>query len=150
MQQAFTATTEATPDELFAVVGDLTTYPHWLDLVDAVAPDGESGSSQGWIVTLKARVGPFSRSKRLRMIRTVHEQPAVRFERQELDGRDHSAWVLEAVVSPVGLDTTAKSRGSELALSLRYDGSMWSGLLDGVLDSAAARATERLRTYVKT
>ncbi len=148
MQRAFSATTEATPEALFDVVGDIRTYPHWLDVVSDVAP---ADQADAWLVTLKARVGPFARSKRLRMVRTVHEpakngQPAsVRFERQEVDGREHSDWVLAARVNPVG----ETEGGSEVTLDLSYDGTMWSGLLDGVLGAAANRAVSQLQAYVR-
>lgn len=142
MRKAFSAPTLATPDDLFAVVSDLGTYPHWLDLVQAAEPGGDPGA---WLVTLRASVGPLARSKRLRMVRTVDDGQAVRFERQELDGRDHSTWVLAARVSPLAGDGPERS---EVALELRYDGALWSNLLEGVLGSAADRATERLQAYV--
>ena len=117
MQRAFSATTEATPEALFDVVGDIRTYPHWLDVVSDVAP---ADQADAWLVTLKARVGPFARSKRLRMVRTVHEpakggQPAsVRFERQEVDGREHSDWVRDVAWSPnVGLRHDLVASGGE-------------------------------------
>lgn len=143
MRQAFSAETEASPDHLFEVVRDLTNYPHWLDVVDAVDPVPDSPDA--WLVTLKARVGPFARSKRLRMVRTENTEPSVRFERQELDGKDHSSWVLAATVSP----SEDEPMASEVELVLDYDGAMWSGLLDGVLGAAADRATKKLQAYVK-
>lgn len=140
MHKAFSATTDATPDELFAVVGDLGTYPDWLDVVDSVE---ETDDPNAWIVTLKARVGPFSRSKRLRMVRTEPVGRSVRFVRHETDGKSHSAWNLSA-------DVTELETGSDVALDLEYGGAMWTGLLDGVLDAAADRATDRLRQYLQS
>ncbi|MEM7272432.1 MAG: SRPBCC family protein [Actinomycetota bacterium] len=143
MQRAFSATTEAGPDRLFAVVSDLATYPDWLDLVDAVESAGEPDA---WFVTLRARVGPFSRSKRLRMVRTVARDGArrtVRFDRAETDGKEHSPWVLSAVVLPV-----PDGEGSEVTLDLVYGGTLWTGPLETILDATAARATERLQAYV--
>jgi len=156
VRQAFTAETAATPQDLFAVVSDLGTYPHWLDVVDAAeeVPD----TPETWVVTLKARVGPFARSKRLRMVRTELTETSVRFDRQELDGKDHSRWTLEAAVGDAPAPQGTGSGGgrgdggagmaSEVQLSLEYDGAMWSGLLDGVLNAAADRATKKLQAYV--
>ena len=151
MRQAFTAETAATPQDLFDVVADLGTYPHWLDVVDAA--DQSPDAPDTWLVTLKARVGPFSRSKRLRMVRTDLSDSAVRFERRELDGKDHSRWTLEASVGEPqnsGNDVAATQTlmASEVHLALEYDGAMWSGMLDGVLNAAAERATKKLQAYV--
>src|SRR5207237_670809 len=67
---------------VFPWVAELDRYPAWLDIVRSVVPDGEGA----WVVDLRARLGPFSRSKRLRMERTqlVTDRHA-RFERNELD-----------------------------------------------------------------
>ena len=73
-------------------LADLGTYPAWLGLVTAAEPDGDNT----WVVTLRARLGPLARSKRLRMVRTERSADSVRFERREVDGRDHSEWVLSA------------------------------------------------------
>lgn len=145
VHQSFSAKTEATPGDLYDVVSDLSTYPAWLDLVDVAEEQSEPDT---WLVTLKARVGPFSRSKRLRMVRTVHldDEATVRFERAEIDGKAHSAWVLAAGVSAID-DGPFRS---EVLVALSYDGSMWSGLLDGVLGSAADRATRQLQDYVRS
>lgn len=144
MQRAFSASIDVAPDQLFAVVSDLTTYPDWLDVVDSVEPAGDDA----WFVTLRARIGPFARSKRLRMVRNPNTEPsAVRFERAETDGRDHSAWVLSAVVTtdPDAPDDPAKSA---VTLDLDYGGSLWTGPLEAVLDNAAKRATTKLQAYV--
>ncbi len=142
--------TEAHPDELFEVVGDLGTYPHWLDLVAAAEPDDEP---EAWSVTLRARVGPLARSKRLRMVRTRYGDGQVRFERREIDGRHHSDWVLTATVTAScgtdGPGTDGPMR-SEVLIDLSYAGSLWSGLLDGILDATAESATTRLQAYVKS
>ncbi len=153
MHQTFSAETEAGPRELFDLMADLRTYPNWLDLVSEVEPTDDDG----WLVTLRARVGPFSRSKRLRMVRTVHtpvghdRKGSVRFERREIDGKNHSDWVLAAVVEPVEEDRPPIDRApmeSRVELDLVYDGALWSGLLDGVLHAAADRATAKLQDYV--
>jgi ribosome-associated toxin RatA of RatAB toxin-antitoxin module len=142
-----TATTVTSADaaDLFGIVADLATYPKWMDLVTRTEPaephPGDGGAA--WLITLRARVGPFARSKRLRMVRTVHE-PAqrVRFERHEVDGRHHSSWILDTTVGEA-------PGGSEVTMSLRYDGSMWSGLLEAVLGSQIDTAIPRLQDHVE-
>ena len=157
VQQTITADIDALPSRLFPVVADLATYPHWLDLVTKVDPDGDA-----WFVTLRAKVGPFARSKRLRMVRTVHQEPTtVRFERQEQDGRNHSPWVMDATISarttpagpspagpsPAG-STSAPRTGSHVLIVLSYGGRLWSGPLEAVLGSQVSNGVPRLQQYV--
>lgn len=114
------------PDELFAYVDDLGRYPAWMDLVHAA--DRLDGEPPVWDAELRARLGPLARSKRLRMVRTVHDSQrrVVRFERQELDGRSHSPWILSAEVG-------ARGDLADLAVHLHYGGGLWTG---GVLERA--------------
>ncbi len=79
---------------------------------------------------MRARLGPFARSKQLRMVRTRFDVPGTRvtFERRELDGRDHSPWVLRA-------DVDEHPRGAVLRMHLHYGGGLWTG---GVLERALA------------
>ena len=68
---------------VWEVVSDLGTYPDWLDIVGKAVPAGDAA----WTVDLRGKVGPFARSKRLRMVRTLAQAPnRVLFEREELDG----------------------------------------------------------------
>lgn len=146
MERAFSAPTEAEPAHLYEVIADLGTYPDWLELVSSAEPTEPSAADPdelAWSITLRARIGPLARSKRLRMVRTVADGSQVRFERQELDGRQHSTWVLAARVDPA--DSPWRSA---VTLDLHYGGSLWSGLLDGVLQSAVDDATERLQASV--
>jgi hypothetical protein len=122
------------PAQVFAVVEDLTRYPDWLDIVPKVTPEGPAA----WKVDLRGRLGPFARSKRLRMVRTVHEPPnAVRFERDEHDGRTHSPWVLDASVVAVG-------DGSRLTMHLHYGGGLFGPLLEPLLRDEINRSRPRL------
>ncbi len=129
-----TATLQAPcpPPTLFALVEDLGTYPRWLDLVHRAEPAADPASSAAappvWRVDLRARIGPLTRSKRLRMERVEHrpDSGTVRFERREVDGRRHAPWVLTAIVAPAG-------DGSTLAMHLHYGGKLWTG---GVLERA--------------
>ncbi len=147
VEQAFSAPTEADHDHLYRVVADLGTYPDWLEVVnqaEPAVPAPDRPDEVAWTITLRAQLGPLARSKRLRMVRTVDDGRTVRFERRELDDRQHSSWVLSAEVSPLG----EGSWRSQVTVDLRYGGSLWSGLLDAVLEHAAEDATERLQAYV--
>src|SRR5688500_11916467 len=98
---------DAAPARVFAEVADLGTYPRWLGIVHAAVPAsaGDAGDEVGpaWSVEIGARLGPLRRTKRVRMVRVVCDEPtAVRFERVEDDGREHSAWVLQADLRPAG------------------------------------------------
>jgi hypothetical protein len=97
--------TGADVTELYDFVSDLGNYPDWLGLVARVDPEGDPTCDPrgSWIVELRGRIGPFARSKRLRMVRTAAERPLrVRYERIELDGRVHAPWELTAQIEATG------------------------------------------------
>jgi Polyketide cyclase / dehydrase and lipid transport len=127
-----TASMEApcAPGRLFSFVEVLDDYPAWMPLAHRVAPaETAADGAPAWDVELRARVGPLARSKRLRMVRTVHDPAAgaVVFERRETDGRRHSPWVLRATVVDAG-------EGSRLDMHLHYGGGLWTGgLMERVL-----------------
>ncbi len=125
---------------LFGWVEDLERYPHWLDIVPraaVVAPHPED-VGPAWSVDLRGRLGPFARAKRLRMVRTVHEPPRhARFERVEHDGRQHSAWVLDATIDDGGDQST-------LTMRLHYGGRLWVPALDRLLADEIERSRPRL------
>jgi hypothetical protein len=130
------------PEDLFAWVGDLTTYPRWLGIVERVEP--QPGAEQAWSVDLGARIGPFSRSKRLRMVVAESDEPhRVVFERQEIDRRDHGVWRMTADVRPEG-DAT------HLTIHLHYDGRLWGPVLEPVLSDEVDRSRARLLELVET
>lgn len=135
---------DARPDSVTEALADLTTYPEWNDLVAAAEPvptvDDDPGPA--FSMTLRGRIGPFARSKQLRMVRLPPEQGRVRFERRELDGRDHAAWAMEASVNPV------PAGGSTVELILRYDGGLWSPALEALLSASIDRATVRLPDFL--
>ncbi len=140
------------PEEVFAWVEDLARYPAWMGLVHRVQaepPHGE-GAPAAWLIELRGRVGPFARSKRLRMVRTSLERPvSVRFERQEVDGRRHSAWVLDARVAALDPGGSAgEAERSRLEMSLQYEGRWWSPMLERVLMDEIASARDRLLTLL--
>jgi hypothetical protein len=134
------------PEALFAWVDDLARYPAWLDLVHTATPleppSGGAGEGPAWDVVLQARVGPFRRSKRLRMVRTdLQPGRRARFERREADGRQHAAWALEARTEP-------HAGGARLEMDLRYDGALWSPPLELLLQRQIATARRRLAELV--
>jgi hypothetical protein len=133
---------------LFPYVDDLSKYPAWMDLVHAVE---RVGSSAAWDVELRATVGPFARSKRLRMERTemVVDQLAV-FERRESDGRNHSPWMLRAELRQV-VEAPGPTGQTELTMTLRYGGNLWTGaVLQRVLDDKVAAGSAALLELVST
>jgi uncharacterized protein YndB with AHSA1/START domain len=131
---------EASPSRVFPWVDDLARYPSWLGIVSRVEPAGELT----WSVDLRGRVGPFARSKRLRMRRTVAEpHRLVVFERHEDDGRDHSTWVLRATLEPLEDD------GTHLTVHLAYGGALWGPVLERVLREEIGRAKKRLQVLVE-
>lgn len=115
--------------ELYDLVADLGTYPDWLGFVVRADPEpDETRDVRGsWIVELRGRIGPFARSKRLRMVRTASDRPHhVRFERTETDARAHSPWRLEVWVD-------AENSGSVLTMDLHYGGSRFAPVLAPIL-----------------
>jgi Polyketide cyclase / dehydrase and lipid transport len=127
------------PEVLFDWVDDLGRYPSWLDIVPRAEVVPSSGPEPAWLVDLRGRLGPLARSKRLRMVRTVHESPTTAvFERHELDGRSHAPWVLRAEVTAVG------TTGSRLTMHLHYGGGLWAPVLERVLGDEIERSRPRL------
>jgi hypothetical protein len=140
MHRAISVPTDAPIEAIMPVVGDLATYPSWLDLVHtADRVEREDGT---YLITLRAKVGPFARSKKLRMVRTELTDNSARFERAETDGREHSNWVMSIEATP------AATGGSDLEIALAYDGDLWSGPLQLILDAQANKAGRKLDAFV--
>ena len=136
----------ASSSEVRNVLEDLTTYPHWNDLVKSVEPDGTTA----WLATIEARVGPFARSKRLRMVREETTDPDILgFVRDEPQRESFAQWRMRAVVQEVEGDGEAEEH-SLVQLELHYDGDLWTSPLEGILSSAIDRAVQRLPEYVQT
>lgn len=123
--------------DVAAVVEDLDHYPSWMTLVHSVSADG----AEAWWVELRGRVGPLTRSKRLRMERTVHESGRVRFERRETGPRRHSDWTLETRWSASGV-------GTRVTTDLHYGGRLWSSMIERVLHDEVEKSKRRLDEYV--
>ena len=126
-------------DQLFSKVSDLSTYTKWLDIVHRAEGLSNGGDTPAWQVELRARVGPFARSKRLRMVRSECDPPrTVVFERQESDGKQHSDWILRATVAP-------SSTGSTLHMHLHYGGLLFTGgVLERLLADQIRQGSDRL------
>ena len=140
-------TADVGPEVLYDVVADLGGYPQWLESVPRADPvdtvRGDTGPA--WSVDLRGRVGPLSRSKRLRMVRTRHEPPNLAvFERRELDGRHHSDWILRAAVR------SEDARTSTLTMELHYGGTMWVPLLDRLLAEEIERSIRPVLALIAT
>lgn len=132
------------PDDLFDWVDDLSRYPQWTSLVHRVAPAEPRDGVPAWDVELRARLGPMARSKRLRMVRTVHDRPSSAvFERAELDGRRHAPWILTVELTP------ADGGSTRLSVDLHYGGTLWTGgLLERALADQIESGRERLHALV--
>lgn len=132
------------PSQVFAELDRLDGYPRWMRLVHHVEPLGDDAEGRpAWNVELRAKVGPFTRSKRLRMVRTVrvpHE--SLRFERVEETDADKSVWMLGVDIAPEGL-------GSHLTMHLAYGGELWnSRVLNRILDHEVDRGRDGLRAVL--
>lgn len=138
-------------DVAFGWVDDLARYPQWLDIVSRAErePDAASVSGAGgdagqpaWAVDLRGRLGPLARSKRLRMVRTEVDAPRRgRFERVELDGRQHSPWRLS-------VEVTDRPGGSHLWMELHYGGSLFGPVVQRLLRDEIERSKQRLAALV--
>lgn len=164
MDRNVTASIAAPCERVGEIIGDLATYPKWLELVsDTTAEPTELGDNPAWLVTIQAKIGPFSRSKRLRMVRTSFDNAAVgsqaRFERDELDGRQHSTWTMQITLTPSPASTPSPglhdpseagepNEGEcEIAIDLAYGGALWSGALEAVLGPVVESAGRKLSIY---
>ena len=136
-------------EELFTWVGDLGRYPDWLDIVPVAVPAEPDPADPGpaWSVDLRGQMGPFARSKRLRMVRVLHQPPqSVRFERVEHDGRHHSAWALQADVLPHEGENGRPA--SLLRMQLHYGGALGGPIVEKLLSDEILKSGPRLLELV--
>ena len=111
------------PAVVHPYVADLARYVEWMPMVHGV----EAVDAGVWNVELRAKVGVFARSKRLRMKRTVNTSQHIVFERDEIDGKRHSPWTMAIALQ-------ATEAGSVVTVDLSYGGTLWTaGILDRVL-----------------
>jgi DNA-binding PucR family transcriptional regulator len=136
------------PEAIRVWIDDLDRFPKWLSIVPRSerevgnADNADSIGGAAWAVELRAKVGPLARSKKLRMVRTVDDPMHVRFERAELDGRQHSPWVLDATLEPIGELT-------RLTMTLHYGGTFGGGLVERLLGDEINSSKEKLRQLVE-
>ena len=132
MKQSSSVHVDAAVRDVYPWVNDLSRFTQWMPLVHTAV--AEVGDSDAWVIELRAKVGVFARSKRLRMKRTVNTESRVLFEREENDGKVHAAWVLEALI--VADVASSVPGGCVVTMNLSYAGTLWTaGLLDKVLAS---------------
>lgn len=153
---------DCAPAAVFPLVSDLTRYPSWMRLVHRAEPEPDS-DPPAWSCELRAKVGPFARSKRLRMIRSEFEQDRhVAFERAETDGRSHARWAMRVTTEAAAHDSDNddghddkhreghEASGTKLTIELIYSGELWTGgLLDRILDDEVQRGREGLQRAVE-
>ena len=132
------ATLDADPDRVFAALSDLATYPHWLTIVATATP--EPGTDDTWSIELAGRIGPFTKKKRVRMVRTDADATgrAVRFERREQDGRHHNEWVLTGSTTP----------DAHVHVHLHYGGGRTLPGADLLLRQEVRNAGEKLQRHL--
>jgi len=129
----------ASPERVRPLVASLDCYPQWLSIVARAEP--LDGTADAWEIELRAKVGPLSRSKRLRMVRTVDDPSHLRFERIELDGRTHADWTLDVRLRPEGDQT-------DLTMELHYGGGFGGGVVERLLASEIEESRKRLRALL--
>ena len=123
MQYSSDVVVAVEPTLVYPYVADLGRYVEWMPMVHDVEAVGDGV----WNVELRAKVGVFARSKRLRMKRTVNTAQHIVFERDEIDGKRHSQWTMAVALQPA-------NSGCVVTVDLAYGGTLWTaGILDRVL-----------------
>ncbi len=140
-------TTAASVDAVHEYVDDLAVYPEWMSLVHS-ATRVVDAPEPTWNVELRASVGPLARSKRLRLVRTVHEQGRIVFERRETDGRTHAMWRLTITVGGGSDQATSRvdndAGATTLTMQLHYDGRFFVGVVESILQQNIDAGRKRL------
>ncbi len=123
MQYSSDVVVAVEPAFVHPYVADLARYVEWMPMVHGAEAVGDGV----WNVELRAKVGVFARSKRLRMKRTVNTAQHIVFERDEIDGRRHSPWTMAIALQII-------DAGCVVTVDLSYGGTLWTaGILDRVL-----------------
>lgn len=133
--------TDVSCTTLHEILCDLGRYPEWLDIVARAVPSAaaEGDAGPAWSVDLVGQVGPFRRSKRLRMVRDISRRgERVRFVRHEIGARSHSPWSLSVDLH------SARSGSTTVSVELYYGGRLWVPVLDRVLSEEIRRSKPRL------
>ena len=128
----------ASSERVFDYLCDLISYAELIPLVHSVVGSMSEGE-RVWDVELRAKVGPFARSKKLRMKRTVCDPHSnIVFVRDENDTREHAEWTLAVDVSP-------RNNGCAVEIKLAYGGRLWTaGVMERVLHDNIEEGTRRL------
>jgi len=123
MQYSSNVAVAVEPALVHPYVADLSRYVEWMPMVHGADPVGDGV----WNVELRAKVGVFARSKRLRMKRTVNTPQRIVFVRDEIDGRRHAPWIM-------AVELHGTEVGCDVTVDLSYGGTLWTaGILDRVL-----------------
>ncbi len=142
MRQTIELTIKASAEDAFKAFSDLSAYKTWLSFIDSVDVDETTDRGSNWIVVLRSQLGPFSRMKKLRLVRDVETPNTfVSFSRAELDGKEHSSWNLEVTCHSLSDQST------EVRLTVYYSGKFWSRPLEAVFNSHVEDAKIRLQEY---
>lgn len=174
MQRTVSSTVHVSAEKVIEALADLTTYPNWIGLVDSVVFDDSVADEHAFFITLQAKVGPLSRSKRLRMVRTELSDAHVRFDRREVDTRNHADWHLLATVNPTDISNAKTessnvlsrvmkrpARGSasgndgvteacDVSVELSYSGDFFSAPIASVLERFMALAPKRFEKWLQS
>ena len=141
MQKSIHLDINAEPEMVFNALSDLRNYPLWLSFIHKVE---STDLDESWLITLRSQIGPFTRLKKLRMQRTLNPSTrSVLFHRDELDGKQHSNWLLHVRVDE------EKNTQCLITLELEYSGKFWSKTLENILDSEVIKASKLLEDYLK-
>ena len=138
MQYSSDVAVAVEPALVHPFVADLARYVEWMPMVHEVEAVGDGV----WNVELRAKVGVFARSKRLRMKRTVDTTQNIVFERDEIDGKRHSPWTMAIALQPA-------DAGCVVIVDLSYGGTLWTaGILDRVLAAQVEAGKNELARVV--
>lgn len=132
-------------DEVRTWVDDLTRFTSWTELLHDVSTQTPAqGELAAWSVELRGKLGPFARSKRLRMARVATESPEhLRFERREIDTGSHGQWNLDVRLAAGGTRATTL-----VVMHLEYEGRLWSGAVERLLHNDIETSKRRLAEVV--
>jgi len=142
MRQTVELTIKADSGAVFNAFRDLENYLEWLGFIDSVEPVANENGDLSWIVVLRSQLGPFTRMKKLRMVKNSEVlNSSISFGRIELDEKEHSSWDLEVMCQPVSDDST------RVKLTVSYSGKFWSRPLEVAFNSQVEDAKIRLKQY---
>jgi hypothetical protein len=145
MRQMIEVDLKSSPEQVFSALENLKAYENWLGFIDVIEEFDTEAGVPCWDVTLRAEIGPFSRLKKLRMVRFVSEPyKEIGFTRRESDDKVHSDWNLSVRIKSEDADSCT------VFLEVAYSGRFWSKPLQGVFNSHVAAAKDLLRASLET